>query len=72
MGVLAPYGVTVQLVRRINADLTAILNKPDFKAQLQSLGYEAAPSTPGEFQSRLASDIERYSRLTAAVGIASR
>ena len=71
IGVLAPYGVSVQLVRRMNADLIAVINKPDFREQLLSLGYEPTTSTPGEFQSRLASDIERYSRITAAVGIAA-
>ena len=71
-GVLAPYGVSVPLVRRMNADLNTVLNKPDFREQLLSLGYEATASTPGDFQSRLASDIERYSRITVAVGIVAR
>jgi tripartite-type tricarboxylate transporter receptor subunit TctC len=72
VGILAPYGAKATLVRKINADLNAVINNPDFKALLASLGYEAAGSTPGEFQGRLAADIERYSRVVAAAGILDR
>ena len=70
LGVLAPYGLSVRLVRRINADIVKIVTSTEFKDELMSLGYQASASTPGEFQTRLAADIERYSGIIAAVGIA--
>jgi tripartite-type tricarboxylate transporter receptor subunit TctC len=69
IGIVAPYGVSVQLVRSINGSVTAIARRPEFRMQLSSLGYEAVGSTPGQFQSRISVDIERYSRIVAAAGI---
>lgn len=69
IGILAPYGASVQLVRRINADLSGIINRREIRERLTSLGYEPVASTPGEFQERLAADIERYSRIVFDVGI---
>jgi tripartite-type tricarboxylate transporter receptor subunit TctC len=69
IGILAPYGATVTLVREINAHLVRVINKPDIKELLSGLGYEPLSSTPGEFHYRLAADIERYSRIVAAAGI---
>jgi tripartite-type tricarboxylate transporter receptor subunit TctC len=68
-GILAPYGATVALVRKINADLNTVISRANFKAQLASLGYDADASTPGEFQNLLAADIERYARIVAAAGL---
>jgi len=70
VGILAPYGATVTLVRELNRDIATVVNRPGFKEQLASLGYEAASSTPGEFQMRLASDVERYSRIVFEAGLA--
>jgi tripartite-type tricarboxylate transporter receptor subunit TctC len=66
VGILAPYGATVTLVRNINANVAAVVNKPAFKELLSTLGYEAVSSTPGELQMRLTGDIERYSRIVFA------
>jgi tripartite-type tricarboxylate transporter receptor subunit TctC len=63
VGIFAPYGATVTLVRTINSNVAAVVEKPAFKELLSSLGYEAAGSTPGELQMRLTADIERYSRI---------
>ncbi|MGZ5172166.1 MAG: tripartite tricarboxylate transporter substrate-binding protein, partial [Burkholderiales bacterium] len=66
VGIFAPYGATVTLVRTINANVAAVVDKPAFKELLSTLGYEAASSTPGELQMRLTADIERYSRIVFA------
>ena len=70
IGILAPYGANVRLVRRINADLNSIILTPRFQEMLINLGYAPLSSTPGEFRTMLASDIERYSRVILAAGIA--
>jgi tripartite-type tricarboxylate transporter receptor subunit TctC len=69
VGVLAPYGASVSLVRKINSDLTAIVRTAGVADMLTALGYDVVGSTPGEFQTRLAADIERYSRIVTAAGL---
>jgi tripartite-type tricarboxylate transporter receptor subunit TctC len=69
VGVLAPYGASVSLVRKINSDLTTIVRTTGVADMLTALGYDVVGSTPGEFQTRLAADIERYSRIVTAAGL---
>jgi tripartite-type tricarboxylate transporter receptor subunit TctC len=69
IGLLAPYGASVQLVRTVNADIQTIMRRPDLVELLGSLGYEAKASTPGDFQNRLRADIERYSRIVFDAGM---
>ena len=70
IGILAPYGVNVGLVRRINADLNSVTGRPRFQEMLTNLGYAPLSGTPGDFRTMLAADIERYSRMILAAGIA--
>ncbi len=68
-GLLAPYGVSVPLVRKLNSDVQAVLRMPDMVELLASLGYEPTSSTPDAFQNRLRADIERYSRIVFDAGM---
>ena len=68
-GLLAPYGVSVPLVRTLSADVQAVMRRPDLVELLGSLGYEPRSSTPYDFQNRLRADIERYSRIVFEAGI---
>ena len=68
-GLLAPYGVSVPLVRTLSADVEAVMRRPDLVELLRSLGYEPSSSTPYDFQNRLRADIERYSRIVFEAGI---
>jgi tripartite-type tricarboxylate transporter receptor subunit TctC len=69
IGLLAPYGVSVPVVRKLNADVQLVMRKPDLIEILDGLGYEATSSTPHDFQNRLRADIERYSRIVFDAGI---
>jgi len=70
IGVLAPHGISVKLVRELNADMQAIMRRPDVMEMLGNLGYEPRGSTVGDFDNRLRADIERYSRVVFEAGIA--
>ena len=48
-GLCGPAGLPAELVRRVNADVTAILREPAVAARFLELGGTAAPSTPEEF-----------------------
>lgn len=68
-GLLAPYGASVSLVRKINTDVQSVIRSEKLAAVLASLGYEVAGSSPGDFQNRLRADIERYSRIVFDSGM---
>ena len=70
IGLLAPHGVSVKLVRKLNADMQAVMRRPDVIEMLGSLGYEPRGSSVGDFDNRLRADIERYSRVVFDAGIA--
>jgi tripartite-type tricarboxylate transporter receptor subunit TctC len=69
IGMLAPYGVSVPLVRRLNSDVQSVMRRPDVVELLDSLGYEPKSSTPHEFQNWIRADIERYTRIVFDAGI---
>jgi tripartite-type tricarboxylate transporter receptor subunit TctC len=69
IGLLAPYGVSVTTVRKLNADLQLVMRRPELVELLDGLGYEATSSTPHDFQNQLRADIERYSRIVFDAGI---
>ena len=51
------------IVERINKELRAIVSDPDFRQRLIDFGGKPYVSTPSEFKSRVAKDIESLSRV---------
>jgi tripartite-type tricarboxylate transporter receptor subunit TctC len=68
-GLLAPYGVSVTLLRKLSSDVQTVMRRPDVVELLGSLGFEPRSSTPHDFQNRIRADIERYSRVVFDAGI---
>lgn len=48
-GLCAPAGTPAEIIRKINADIGAILRQPMMQARFIELGGTAAPGTPEEF-----------------------
>ena len=69
LGVLAPARTPEPVIGRLNAALRASLAKPETNQRLKSLGAIVAGSTPEEFASFLAEDLERWRRVITATGI---
>jgi tripartite-type tricarboxylate transporter receptor subunit TctC len=69
IGLLAPYGMSVPLVRKLSSDTQAVMGRPDLAELLGGLGYEPRPGTPNDLQNRIRADIERYSRIVLDAGI---
>ena len=53
-----------------NSELVALLALPEVKARLLVAGIDARPSTPAEFQSRIARDIARWADVVKKAKIA--
>jgi len=48
-GLMAPAGVSAEIVARLNADTNALLRTPPVKSRLASFGFRTLQSTPQEF-----------------------
>jgi len=68
-GVLAPAGTSPELVRKLNADIRAVLSSPDVIEALGGQGFVASPTSPEALGEIIRSDITRYKKLVADTGM---
>jgi tripartite-type tricarboxylate transporter receptor subunit TctC len=57
------------VVMKLNQEITGILNRPDVKQHLLTLGAEAAPTTPEELGDFVKSELQRWLPIIKAAGI---
>ncbi|MCC6473609.1 MAG: tripartite tricarboxylate transporter substrate binding protein, partial [Burkholderiales bacterium] len=69
MGFLVPAGTDRDIVRRLNADFTAVLNTAATREGLFKAGQEAATSTPEEFAEVIRNDLAYWTRVVRDTGI---
>jgi tripartite-type tricarboxylate transporter receptor subunit TctC len=70
LGVVGPAGLPGPVVSRLNQAIRAALVKPETKEKLNKLGaITEGGSTPAEFRSWLAKDLERWARVIKAAGV---
>jgi tripartite-type tricarboxylate transporter receptor subunit TctC len=67
-GILAPAGTPVPIVRRINADVAAILETDTMRGFLATQGGEALITTPEGFRTLLESDVRKWADIVKASG----
>jgi len=48
-GLWGPPGLPAEVVQKLNAEIVRWLAQPEVKAQFETLGYEAQPGTPADF-----------------------
>ena len=68
-GVLAPRGVPLVVVEKLNRDIGAVLKLPDVESKLAADGAEPAPGMPRQFDAFLKSEIERVTRIVREAAI---
>src|SRR6266851_1341153 len=59
-GLLAPAGLPEPIVRRLNAEVVAILKEPAVVERLRALGNDPHPTSPDAFKARMAADIAKW------------
>ena len=69
MGLFAPAGTPPDVVDKINKDVDRVLQLPDVKERLASLGAEAMPMTPAEFKKFVQTEIAESAKVIKAAGI---
>ncbi len=68
-GVLAPAGTPAPVVSRLNTELVRILMLADVKELFAQMGNDTITSSPAEFSNFIKSEIAKYNKLVAEVGI---
>lgn len=68
-GLLAPAATPRAVIEKLNAAVAKIVSQPDTQAALREQGFTPASSTSREFQSMIHADIDRYTALTASIGL---
>ena len=69
VGILAPAHTPKDVVDRLSAELTKIVQLPEVKNKLASLGAEPAPQDSARFASYIATETAKWSKVAKAAGI---
>jgi tripartite-type tricarboxylate transporter receptor subunit TctC len=68
-GMFGPAGVPQPIVTQLNKELTRILRTPEVQKTFATLGVDAATSTPDELAAFVKSEVSKYAKLIAEIGI---
>ena len=68
-GILGPAAIPQPIVGQINKELGRILQTSDVKKTFATLGVDATSSTPEEFAKLIKSEVTKYDKLLAEIGI---
>ena len=68
-GLLAPTGVSRDIVARVSKEAVAVLRSPDIVERLARDGGEVVASTPEEFGAYLRAETEKWAKVARATGL---
>jgi tripartite-type tricarboxylate transporter receptor subunit TctC len=68
-GMLAPAGISRDIVTRVNADMTHVLEMAEVKSTLSVQGMEVAPGSPEEMAALMQRDAARWATVVKQAGI---
>ena len=68
-GLLAPAGTPAAIIDKLNAVAVAALKTPDVIAKMKLQGLHAMSSTPAEFASLIAREVDYWGAIIPAIGI---
>jgi tripartite-type tricarboxylate transporter receptor subunit TctC len=69
LGIIAPSGIPRDIRAKISADFAQAINSPEVRERMLQLGMSPVASTPEQFNARIASEIERWSKVIKDAGI---
>jgi tripartite-type tricarboxylate transporter receptor subunit TctC len=71
-GVLAPAGTPAAVIAKINADINAIIQTPEFQEALAKQGNVAArPLTPAQFSAKMATELKAFETVAARIDLSA-
>lgn len=65
----APKGTPAEVLRRVRDTVVTIMKAPDIRERIESTGSQIVLNTPAEFEARLRSDIEIWSKVARTARI---
>ncbi len=68
-GLLAPAGTPAPIIDKLNAVAVAAVKTPDVIAKMKLQGLHAMSSTPAEFASLIAREVDHWAAIIPAIGI---
>ena len=68
-GMLAPAGTSLDIVTRVDADMSHVLERPEVKSALAVQGMEVAPGPPEEMAALMQRDAARWATVVKQAGI---
>jgi len=68
-GLLAPAGLDLAIVRKLNREILDILASVDVKERIKTLGYDLIASTPEEFGAQVQHDVARWSEVVRRANV---
>ena len=68
LGMVAPAGTPREIVMRLSAETSKVLNAPDMRERLLAQGVEPVGSTPEQATAHLEADMKRYAAAVKASG----
>lgn len=69
IGALVSSRTPRNIVQRLNAEFTAVLQLPEVKESMRTLGVEPFPQTPDEFEALIKRELDENAQLVKAAGI---
>jgi tripartite-type tricarboxylate transporter receptor subunit TctC len=68
-GLLGPAGLAPAIVKKLHAEIIAILDTADMKERIKTLGYDVIASGPQEFGAQMKGDVARWSDVVKRANI---
>jgi tripartite-type tricarboxylate transporter receptor subunit TctC len=68
-GIVAPAGTPEPIVRRLHAELAKLLQAPQTRARLETLGAEPIGDSPGQFGEVIRNDLVRWAKIVKDANI---
>ena len=65
-GLLGPGGLDPAIVKKLNTEILAILETPEMKARVKTLGFDVIASSPQGFAKQLQEDLDRWTPVAKA------
>ncbi len=71
LGIIAPSGIPREVRAKASADFAQAINSPEVRERMLQLGMTPVASTPEQFNARIASEIERWSKVIKDAGLSA-
>ena len=66
---LAPEATPREIIARLNAEVGKLAATPDYRAQIEKLGFEAVTGSPEKFSAFMKGELDKWGKVIKDAGI---